>query len=34
MIGDSNDGTSFPHILLQTDRYSKVSKLHKAFANN
>ena len=32
MIDDSNDETNFPYKLLLSDR--KVSRLHKAFANN
>ena len=32
MIGNSNDETNFPHKLLLTN--TKVSRLHKAFANN
>ena len=32
MIGDSNDKTNFPHLLLLTDR--QVSSIRKAFANN
>ena len=32
MISDSNEDINFPHKLLLTD--GKVSKLHKAFANN
>ena len=33
MIGNSDDETSFPHILLLTDR--PVSKnIHKSFENN
>ena len=32
MIGNSNDGTNFPHELLLTNR--QVANLRKAFANN
>ena len=32
MIGDSDDETKFPHILLLTNR--QVGNLRKAFANN
>ena len=32
MIGDSNDKTNFPHIILLTD--IKVSRIRKAFASN
>ena len=32
MIGDSNGQTSFPHVLLLTDR--QVSTIRKAFSNN
>ena len=31
VVGDSNDENNFPHILPLTN--TKVSKLHKAFAN-
>ena len=31
MIGDSKNGTNFPHKLLLTDR--QISRLHKIFAN-
>ena len=32
MVGNSNDNTNFPHILLLTDR--QVANIRKAFANN
>ena len=32
MIGDSNDKTNFPHIILLTD--IQVSRIRKAFASN
>ena len=32
VIGNSNDETNFPHILLLTN--TQVSRLRKAFANN
>ena len=32
MVGNSNDNTNFPHILLLTDR--QVANTRKAFANN
>ena len=32
MIGNSGDGTDFPHELLLTNR--EVANLHKAFTNN
>ena len=33
VIGDSNDGTNFPHKLLLIDTQTQVSRLRKVFVN-